>query len=698
MIDVARAVTLAVLGCVAFGLILFLPGARLADRVAGPRAGASARLTLSLVISQLLIAGVGVTLVAIGRFSGTAVAAAAVGFSIVGLPTARRWVRDGLGRGRRGLRTPSWILLLATPWIALVGVAGWPPADTLQWYYDGLGAQLSAAGGIPSHVAEWGTTVRWLPDYLVFNIDSEAYVSLLSFLPRPDALAAFRVPVVLVGLALVFVSLRSWLGRSVAIAGTTAIAGTVFFIAKFDAYKPEALGIVVGLAAGWLIIRGVRSGRPAWILAGGAALGAALSIHVIAATVVGLIVAGFAAAEWLVLRRDRRARLLWLARAALLGLVISVGMGVSVQGRANVAPAALNPVIVAGSDPTWTFFLRSTGEFREPRPRPPTLPLAGGVTTPWASLRVTSAFGWWFLAVAAVGVALGFGLGGRRLRSAALGMLVAGGLVGLGILFFAVRFETYIPRWTGLVRFGQYAPLGMGVLLAVAAAGYLRTWSWLADARIPRWAPWLVAIAGAAWLLPTAGTRYAAEARLPQAGAAALGELRRVAQPGDVVLSNVLTTGTIESFTGLEDPLEGRQPLIENPTFLAAANQLLLDAHRWFDRPTDRTLIDRLGASWILVADRPDLLGASALVGGSVASVVGAPGFDPAWSAEGIALLRVTQPNPGVAARDSTTPIVDLPRVALTTLIAVAVAGLLLAPVGLLRTVRLAARSFRNSR
>ena len=56
--------------------------------------------------------------------------------------------------------------------------------------------------------------------------------------------------------------------------------------------------------------------------------------------------------------------------------------------------------------------------------------------------------------------------------------------------------------------------------------------------------------------------------------------------PGDVVLSNALTTGTVESFTGLEDPLEGRQPLIEDPAFLAAANQLLLDAHDWFEDPT----------------------------------------------------------------------------------------------------------------
>jgi hypothetical protein len=146
------------------------------------------------------------------------------------------------------------------------------------------------------------------------------------------------------------------------------------------------------------------------------------------------------------------------------------------------------------------------------------------------------------------------------------------------------------------------------------------------------------------------------------------------------VLTNALTTGTVESFTRVEDPLEGRQPLIEDPAFLTGANQLLLDVHTWFDRPTDRTLIDRLGASWVLVVDHPDLLGADALVGGSVAAVRGAPGLEPAWSADGILLLRVVDPVVDRAAHDSTTPTVDLWRAAVTAIVASLMAALLLAP------------------
>jgi len=237
----------------------------------------------------------------------------------------------------------------------------------------------------------------------VFNVDSEAYLALLSFVPRADALAAWRVPVTILGMLLLFCVFRQWLGRPAAVAGVVVTAGTTFYLAKFDAYKPEALGIVVGLAALWLVVRGLRGRRRSWILLAGASMGVGLSIHAIAATVMGLFIAGFAGAEWLVLRRERLPRLGWLVRAAALGFLISVVMGAGVQGRAIVASAALNPTTIGGADPTWTFFLRSSGDFSEPEPPPPQRPLAGGVTSPWAGFRVTSAFGWWLLPVVGVG-------------------------------------------------------------------------------------------------------------------------------------------------------------------------------------------------------------------------------------------------------------------------------------------------------
>ncbi|HEY8988977.1 MAG TPA: hypothetical protein VIM39_08125, partial [Candidatus Limnocylindrales bacterium] len=173
MIDLVRAVLLAIVATGAFAIVLVLPGVYLADRLAGPRRSFAARLVLAFLISQLLVACVGVVLVALGLFSGAAVAVVAIVLAATALPTLVRWTR---GRPRIS-PIAGWIGILALPWVVFVGVAGWPPADTLQWYYADLGRQLTAAGGIPTSVAEWGLSVRWLPDYLVFNVDSEAYLA-----------------------------------------------------------------------------------------------------------------------------------------------------------------------------------------------------------------------------------------------------------------------------------------------------------------------------------------------------------------------------------------------------------------------------------------------------------------------------------------------------------------------------------------
>ncbi len=251
---------------------------------------------------------------------------------------------------------------------------------------------------------------------------------------------------------------------------------------------------------------------------------------------------------------------------------------------------------------------------------------------------------------------------------------------GPGSRFFALAFDTYVPRWTGLVRFGQYLPLLAGMGMTFAFAGYLRLWSWLAEVRIPRSLPLVAALVGVIWLVPVATTRYAAELRLPPDGQAALEALRTTGSSGDVVLSNALTTGTIEAFSGLEVPLEGRQPLIEDAEFLESANQLLLEAHEWFVQPTSRALLDRLGVRWVLVADDPAVLGTTGTLGGSVGTVEAIGGLTRVWSGVGIALFELPQPVTANAVTDSVQPVVNVARSAVVIAVGVALVVLLVVP------------------
>jgi hypothetical protein len=174
---------------------------------------------------------------------------------------------------------------------------------------------------------------------------------------------------------------------------------------------------------------------------------------------------------------------------------------------------------------------------------------------------------------------------------------------------------------------------------------------------VPRLLPLVAAVLGVAWLVPWVVPRYAAEPRIQPAGLEALARLEALAGRDDVVVSNVLTAGTIESFTGLENPLEARQPLIEESELLQAANDLLLVGHSFFVDPADRAYVDGLGAHWVLVVDDPAILGATATLGGSTAVLEAAAWLRPAWRGTGIAILEVVSPARGAAHVDRLEPL-----------------------------------------
>jgi hypothetical protein len=663
--------------------LLVLPGFAFAARLAAPIERGSAPLLLAIASSVLVLLAAAVPLLIIGWFSSGAIGLVALLLAVAGARPFGRWVWATLGGGLlASLSFVAWAAVLALPWLLLALREGYPPADKLQWYYAEVASQLGAAGGIPQGVAEWGALVRWLPDYLAFDIVSQAYRGLLPGVPVADVISAWRIPIAGLSLVLAFLALRLWVGRVPALLGTALIGGSTFFIAKFNAYKPESFGILLGLVGLLLLVHGIRSRRRSWLLVAGALFGTDLSVHAIAATAMGLITAGFALAEWGTARRDRVAIADGLVRAALVGIVLSVALGAGLQGRAAVAPQALTPALVDGHDPTWTFFLRSTGNFAQPEPAPPKAPLAAGVVSPWDGFRVTSAFGWWLPATVAIGLFFLAAFGARRGIAAAVGLAVAGALLAAAVAFFAVAFTTYVPRWTGFVRLGQYTPLFAGIGVAFAVEGFLRTWSRLAERRLPRALPAVTAVIAIAWLVPWSSARYADELAITPNGRGVLEELKAMARPGDVVVSNALTTGTVESFTGLEDPLEGRQPLIEERAILARANDLLLAAHRWFESPADRAFVDSVGARWVLVVDDPATLGAAGTLGGSVAGL-DAP---PPWlhgvaRGAGVVIFEVTDPTTTAAVVDRPTPLpVAMPALAWAGLLALVVVALVRLP------------------
>src|SRR5207248_8653423 len=123
-----------------------------------------------------------------------------------------------------------------------------------------------------------------------------------------------------------------------------------------------------------------------------------------------------------------------------------------------------------------------------------------------------SGTGWWLLATIALAMLLVFAFAGPRVRGGIVGLAVAGGLLGTAIGLFALAFHTYVPRWTGLVRPGQYVPLFVAGGLAFGVDGARIAWSSLVPRRTPRLAWPAAAVISLACLLPLALAHFQADA------------------------------------------------------------------------------------------------------------------------------------------------------------------------------------------
>jgi hypothetical protein len=652
MIGVAVSLIAALAVFVLLGFGLQAVGRRLA-RLAGagdrwnrpPRPPVEA-LVVAIAWSAIGLSVFGALLIGARAFDFTALGVFTAVLALAGLPAFLSALK-GL---RRSWLTAAALLLLAIPltWTALR--ANLTPTHSYQWYYWDLGRQLSIAGGVPQSVLEFGLPVRWHPDYVLAVIGTGAYHALTFPISEVSAIGAYRVPIFLLAVGATYVVFRLWVARIPALIGTAAASATTLYVTKFASYKPESIAFAMGLFATWLLITAVRGRSRGMTLLAGALFGVTVGMHGIAAAVTGMFAICAAAAEiWALAPRHRRAMLGNGLRAGGLALLVVVATGLSLQGRAVVASDAGHPVLEHGQDPTWAFLNRHDGTFYFPPQPTVSLQAEETLEHPWPGGLVAS-WGW------AVGVAAVLGAvltalrrQGRR-RRAAVALLGTVGLIAAAMLFFGIKFDTFIPQHTGLTRIAIYLGLLYGLGLALAAdlvAAWLRARRPLDRARLNALGAAAV-VFFAAWAVGVGIIALNKYGGIGREGRDALAVLKRKADgPDQAVLSNISTRGLIEFTTGLEAPIEGRQPVIEDPEFLSGANAALVEVHRYFQHPSDPRLLRRLGIRWLLISNgsrgigSPFDLGLPVDQAGRLASE---PYLTRAWSSHNLVLFRVNGP------------------------------------------------------
>ncbi len=602
-------------------------------------------LMIATAVSVITLGVVAGGLLAFRSFSGLTLALPLVILGLLGIPRA-------IVLGRRALRTPvTLVLALASwPWWWSAARDGAPPAPLFQWYYWNLGRVLGTTNGIPSHVTEFGTHIRWLPDYLVFNAYSEAYRSLAVLGSRTNAIVALRVPVAALAIVAVFAVLRLWLPSWAAVLGTFFVIQSAWFLDKFNAYKPEAFGIIIGLIAIRLAVRALREHTPATFVLVGVLIGVNLTIHPIAATVGGMLLAGAIVGELVVTRELLvRRTITTIGVAVLLALVMSGAFGWALQGRVSVLGDAANPHRLAdGTDPTLVLTERDAGRFGPVHEPSIGDEMSGYFEEPFPGRRLDTGFGALLCVVIAGGLVLAVAQGGLA-RKAVVTLGSFSLLLTVGVLWFTLNYDTFVPRHTGLARFVQYAPLVIAFGAAIALASYVRTIAALpvlAERSRRRLAAGagvvVVAVVGVA-TVHTITDAFSSQTALGGGATETLDYLREHVRPDDVILANTNTRGLLEFWTAGDDPLAARQAFLEAPDFVTLATRTLEDSHRFFTGTGAADLPDRLHVDWIVVSPTPAGIG-GAIPLGATPPGWSVPGFHPVHQSPTAVVLRRDHP------------------------------------------------------
>ena len=602
-----------------------------------PRAAA---LVLALAISLCFATVVGGGLLAFGEFTATRLAVLTGLAAIAGLAPFLRWCNVGLSQlvGHVVL-----VVALAAPVSLSVFGGGYRPAHSYQWFYWGLGRQLSTAQGIPDHVWEWGRAVRWQPDYLNFNILGQAYIGLMHLFPDPTAVAVWRLPLALSALAMTFLVFRLWFSFFPAAVSTAVLSAAYLYIDKLGNNSPEALGMTFGLVSVWLMVQGLRSGRKPWVLLAFVTIALTVSIHAIAATIFGMWLVAAVVVELNGGAAANSRRLPDLLAGAALGGFVVVALGLSLQGRPSPLGDVQHPTLIGDVDPTYRFIQYSNGHFSTPVDNSD---FRGLITSPWRGVDLTSP-PWSLVALLVVAAVLGvFVWRPGRAAAGVVTALIFASLAGSAVVWFQLRYDTYVPQHTGNTRIMQYVPLvyafGLGAALELAGK-LLARWSIkFTSPGVRSAAVYALIVAVIAGCAPTTLHVMASLPSISPEGSRVFAELGRVASTDAVVVSNVATRGTVEFFTGLENPLEGRQPLIEERATLTSATAYLRRMHEFLVDPDPQELERKLGATWLILAWKSRDLGTGLYYGRPVKDFARRAGLEVVWKQSGVSLLHAT--------------------------------------------------------
>lgn len=478
------------------------------------------------------------------------------------------------------------------------------------WRYWGDGEEILRAGGVPGSTLQWGIHIPTTVSKVVLNSFEAGVVSL-----APHGALLTMAAVVWLGGVGLFAALLA-LGRTAGL-GPLAVAVPALVLAipaaaplnsefteDANVYRVETLGrmsAVCAVVVALEILRGRMGLREAAVA--GVLMGTAAGTHLIPVAVFSIFVGWYVAAT-IAVHRDRRRRLVRVARAAGVAALITVAIWAAALGSSG-GDLGFQRARGSGGYPGFPVTLDPTKSFEvikrtHPKGRrtgwaiPPARVGEVALASVFEDLQVTTPrrdYAGLVLLALASGLVVW-----RRRRS--LGPLVVASwataltLTAVG-LYFSHRYRTFVPATFGPRRLFEY-----GILFAaIAGVAALSTILRYAVARagperrhgLRRAVAVGVALAAVVLAAMTAPPGVTADER---SGLRVMATVARTVPCDARILVNVRTAGSFEVLAGRTSVDEGMAPYLR-PTVLRRVLPVVLGAHRFFRDPAaNRAFID----------------------------------------------------------------------------------------------------------